>query len=191
MNTFQLIDHIVLVRVLDPSLLKIAPLAYECQLWSIRVNSARYPLNNWPIQALNLVCSLILERQMELEIKAVARNVIKCDLLLDLPSARSSNQEICRTTLRQTLINRGFAETANEEHVFQVKYLRHIHLHLHFDQLIFSMIIVFVVMHNDFFVIQMKIPLNQREVLHPKKFFIFPMNFVKLMIEKKLDKPSH
>ncbi|CAF4675592.1 unnamed protein product [Rotaria sp. Silwood2] len=35
----------------------------------------RYRLNNWPIQALNYVCSLILERQIEAEIKAVARNI--------------------------------------------------------------------------------------------------------------------
>ena len=112
--------NICLVRLLDSSLLKIAPLAFECQLWSIRVNLTRYPLNNWPISALNSVCSLILERQVEAEIKAVARNLIKCDIILDLPSIRSNDQEIGRTTLRQTLINKGFAETANEEHLFEV-----------------------------------------------------------------------
>ena len=32
---------------------------------------ARYPLNTWPIQALNYVCSLILE-QVEAEIKTIA-----------------------------------------------------------------------------------------------------------------------
>ncbi|CAF3665843.1 unnamed protein product, partial [Rotaria socialis] len=50
-NTEQIpIDQL---RALEPSLLKIAPLAFECQLWSIRPNIARYPLNNWPIPALN------------------------------------------------------------------------------------------------------------------------------------------
>ena len=120
----------LLVRLLDSSLFKVPPLAFECQLWSIRVNSARYPSNNWPISALNYVCSLILERQVKAEIKAVARNIVKCDILLDLPSNRSSSslsshqhgREINRTTLRQTLINKGFAETTNEEHVFEVNF---------------------------------------------------------------------
>ena len=114
-----------LVRVLDPSLLKIAPLAFECQLWAIRPNVARYPLNNWPIAALNYVCSLILERQVEAEIKAVARNIVKCDILLDVQLNRSQqkNNEIGRTTLRQSLINKGFAETANEEHIFEVRFI--------------------------------------------------------------------
>ena len=126
------------MRVLEPSLLKIAPLAFECQLWSIRPNVARYPLNNWPIGALNYVCSLILERQVEVEIKAVARNVVKCDILLDIQSHRSEERnknEMGRTTLRQSLINKGFAETSNEEHVFEVRFLSplfpmEIHFHL-------------------------------------------------------------
>jgi len=104
--------------------MKIAPLAFECQLWSIRPNIARYPLNTWPVQALNYVCSLILERQVEAEIKAVARNLVKCDILLDLQSTRTNqNQrynEMGRTTLRQSLIHKGFAETGNEEHIFEV-----------------------------------------------------------------------
>ncbi|CAF4369840.1 unnamed protein product [Rotaria sp. Silwood2] len=41
----------------------------------ISIDQSRYRLNNWPIQALNYVCSLILERQIEAEIKAVARNI--------------------------------------------------------------------------------------------------------------------
>ncbi|CAF2860578.1 unnamed protein product [Rotaria sp. Silwood2] len=101
-NDFYL-NLFVLVRVLEPSLLKIAPLAFECQLWAIRPNLARYPLNNWPIAALNFVCSLILERQVEAETKAVARNIVKCDILLDIQSNR-------------------FAETANEEHIFEHDY---------------------------------------------------------------------
>jgi len=82
-------------------------------------------LNNWPIGALNYVCSLILERQVEAEIKAVARNIVKCDILLDIPVNRNQqkhNNEIGRTTLRQSLINKGFAETANEEHIFEVRF---------------------------------------------------------------------
>ncbi len=114
----------ILVRVLEPTLLKIAPLAFECQLWAIRPNIARYPLNNWPIGALNYVCSLILERQVEAEIKAVARNIVKCDILLDIQINRNQQKhnEIGRTTLRQSLINKGFAETANEEHIFEHDY---------------------------------------------------------------------
>jgi hypothetical protein len=107
--------------------LKIAPLAFECQLWSIRPNIARYPLNNWPVPALNYVCSLILERQVEAEIKAVARNIVKCDIILDIQSTRTPQSqehqrynEMGRTTLRQSLINKSFAETANEEHIFEV-----------------------------------------------------------------------
>lgn len=104
--------------------MKIPPLAFECQLWSIRPNIARYPLNQWPISALNYVCSLILERQVEAEIKAVARNIVKCDILLDIQSNRQQDRHqshsIDRITLRQSLINKGFAETANEEHIFQV-----------------------------------------------------------------------
>jgi hypothetical protein len=74
-----------LVRVLEPSsLLKIALLAFECQLWSIRPNIARYSLNDWPVPGLNYVCSLILERQVEAEIKAVARNIVKCDIVFDV-----------------------------------------------------------------------------------------------------------
>ena len=183
------------MKILDPSLLKIPPLAYECQLWSIRVNSARYPLNNWPIQSLNFVCSLILERQVEAEIKAVARNILKCDILLDLPSTRTTTSDIHRTTLRQTLINKGFAETANEEHIFQVKISLFLSFSLSFAHSEFklkmnmnSMIIEFVVMLNDFFVIQMKIHLNPNEVLQQWKFSIFQKNFVKLTIEKKLDR---
>ena len=103
-----------LVRVLPVSLLEICPLAFECQLWSLRVNSARYPSNHWPSGALNFVCSLILEREVEAEIKAVARNLLKCDILLDSSHRTSSS------TLRQALINKGFAETADEEHLFQV-----------------------------------------------------------------------
>ncbi|CAF1670420.1 unnamed protein product [Rotaria magnacalcarata] len=128
-NTEQIpIDQL---RALEPSLLKIAPLAFECQLWSIRPNIARYPLNNWPIPALNYVCSLILERQVEAEIKAVARNIVKCDILLDIQTNRNHTNhqqnhqrysEEGRTTLRQTLINKGFAEAANEEHTFQHDY---------------------------------------------------------------------
>lgn len=119
-NTEQVsIDQL---RVLDPSLLKIAPLAFECQLWSIRPNVARYPLNNWPLSALNYVCSLILERHVEAEIKAVARNIVKLDILLDLQINKQSNDLNDRTTLRQTLINKGFAEPANEEHIFQHDY---------------------------------------------------------------------
>ena len=108
--------------ILEPSLFKIAPLAFECQLWSIRPNIARYPSNSWPIPALNYVCSLILERQVEAEIKAVARNIVKCDILLDIQSTRSHQHynEMGRMTLRQSLIQKGFAETANEEHVFEV-----------------------------------------------------------------------
>ena len=92
-------------------------------MWSIRPNVARYPLNNWPVAALNYVCSVILERQVEAEIKAVARNIIKCDILLDLQNHRNGQKsnEIGRTTLRQSLINKGFAESANEEHIFEVK----------------------------------------------------------------------
>lgn len=103
--------------------MKIPPLAFECQLWSIRPNIARYPLNQWPISALNYVCSLILERQVEAEIKAVARNIVKCDILLDIqPNRHQDNHHhpMDRITLRQSLINKGFAETANEEHIFQV-----------------------------------------------------------------------
>ncbi|CAF3113661.1 unnamed protein product [Rotaria sp. Silwood2] len=126
-NTEQIaIDQL---RTLEPSLLKIAPLAFECQLWSIRPNIARYPLNTWPIPALNYVCSLILERHVEAEIKAVARNIVKCDILLDTQSTRThSNQhhqrynDMGRTTLRQNLINKAFAETANEEHIFEHDY---------------------------------------------------------------------
>ncbi|CAF2650386.1 unnamed protein product [Rotaria sp. Silwood2] len=81
------------LRVLEPSLLKIAPLAFECQLWAIRPNLARYPLNNWPIAALNFVCSLILERQVEAETKAVARNIVKCDILLDIQSNRNNHNQ--------------------------------------------------------------------------------------------------
>jgi hypothetical protein len=81
-------------------------------------------LNTWPIAALNYVCSVILERQVEAEIKAVARNIVKCDILLDTQStnnhANQRYQEMGRTTLRQSLINKGFAETANEEHIFEV-----------------------------------------------------------------------
>ncbi len=114
------------LRVIDSSLLKIPPLAFECQLWSIRPNIARYPLNSWPLSALNYVCSLILERQVEAEIKAVARNIVKCDILLDIQINRNNPQQksndIGRTTLRQTLINKGFAETANEEHIFEHDY---------------------------------------------------------------------
>ena len=84
-------------------------------------------MNDWPIPALNYVCSLILERQVEAEIKAVARNIVKCDIVLDVQSNRSHpNQhqqrynEMGRTTLRQSLINKSFAETANEEHIFEV-----------------------------------------------------------------------
>ncbi|CAF1398035.1 unnamed protein product [Adineta steineri] len=114
------------LRILEPALLKIAPLAFECQLWSIRPNIARYPLNNWPVPALNYVCSLILERQVEAEIKAVARNIVKCDILLDLQSIRTNqnqrHNEMGRTTLRQSLIHKGFAETANEEHIFEHDY---------------------------------------------------------------------
>lgn len=134
---------IFLVRILDPSLLKIAPLAFECQLWSIRPNVARYPLNNWPISALNYVCSVILERQVEAEIKAVARNIVKCDILLDVQVNRNNqnkqNQqhynEIGRTTLRQTLINKGFAETANEEHIFEVKLINSIIIIFYIDKI--------------------------------------------------------
>ena len=110
------------------SLRQIAPLAFECQLWSIRPNVARYSLNNWPIQTLNYVCSLILERQVEAEIKAVARNIVKCDIPLDLPLARPHSTprfpdgaKLGRTTLLQTLINKGFGEAANEEHLFEVE----------------------------------------------------------------------
>jgi hypothetical protein len=99
----------------------IPPLAFQCQLWSIRVNSARFPLNQWPVQALNYVCSLILERQVEAEIKAVARNIVKCDILVDVPSARPPSNDDRRTTLRQLLTHRGFAEMGNEEHVFEVR----------------------------------------------------------------------
>ena len=94
---------------------------------SIRPNIARYPLNDWPVPALNYVCSLILERQVEVEIKAVARNIVKCDIVLDVQANRAHpNQqhqrynEMGRTTLRQSLINKSFAETANEEHIFEV-----------------------------------------------------------------------
>lgn len=91
-------------------------------MWSIRPNIARYPLNQWPISALNYVCSLILERQVEAEIKAVARNIVKCDILLDIQSTRPQDRhhQMDRITLRQSLINKGFAETSNEEHIFQV-----------------------------------------------------------------------
>ena len=133
-NTEQVpIDQL---RLLDSALLRLPPMAFECQLWSIRPNVARYPLNSWPIQALNLVCSLILERQMDAEIKAVARNLVKCDILLDMAStARSASScpsnhidehQQGRATLRQILINKGFAEAANEEHLFEVRSsLRH------------------------------------------------------------------
>ncbi|UJR29861.1 hypothetical protein I4U23_017409 [Adineta vaga] len=121
-------EHISIdqLRILDPLLMKIPPLAFECQLWSIRPNVARYPLNNWPVAALNYVCSLILERQVEAEIKAVARNIVKCDILLDIqPNRTLQNQhhnEMGRMTLRQSLIQKGFAETTNEEHVFEHDY---------------------------------------------------------------------
>ena len=84
-------------------------------------------MNDWPVPALNYVCSLILERQVEAEIKAVARNIVKCDIVLDVQANRAHNNqyhqrynEMGRTTLRQSLINKSFAETANEEHIFEV-----------------------------------------------------------------------
>ncbi|CAF0851885.1 unnamed protein product [Rotaria sordida] len=121
-NTEQIpIDQL---RILDASLLKIAPLVYKCQLRSIRPNIARYPLNNWPIQAVNYVCSLILEHQVEAEIKSVARYIVNCDILLDIQLNNRNQQkpnEIGRTTLRQSLINKGFADTSNEEYIFEVK----------------------------------------------------------------------
>lgn len=119
-NTEQIsIDQL---RILDPTLFQIPPLAFECQLWSIRPNVARYPLNQWPISALNYVCSLILERQVEAEIKAVARNIVKCDILLDIQAnhQQDKHHQMDRITLRQSLINKGFAESSNEEHIFQV-----------------------------------------------------------------------
>ena len=89
-------------------------------------NIARYPLNDWPVPAFNYVCSLILERQVKIEIKAVARNIVKCDIVLDVQSNRTQpNQhhqrynEMGRTILRQSLINKSFAETANEEDIFE------------------------------------------------------------------------
>jgi hypothetical protein len=64
---------------------------------------------------------------VEGEIKAVARNIVKCDILLDMQSTRTNisqrYKDMGRTTLRQSLINKGFAETANEEHIFQVNFI--------------------------------------------------------------------
>lgn len=105
------------LRVLPSSLFQISPLAFQCQLWSIRPNVARYPSNNWPLAALNYVCSLILERHVEAEIKAVARHIVKLDILID-----SQTNQHSRTTLRQLLINKSFGESANEEHIFQHDY---------------------------------------------------------------------
>ena len=106
--------------------MQIPPLAFECQLWSIRPNVARYPLNTWPTQALDYVCSLILERQVEAEIKAVVRNIVKCDITLDQQNYHRNyrNNETTRFTLRNCLISKGFAETANEEHIFEVDFYR-------------------------------------------------------------------
>ena len=162
-----------LVRILEPSLLKIAPLAFECQLWSIRPNIARYPLNNWPVPALNYVCSLILERQVEAEIKAVARNLVKCDILLDIQSNRTNqNQrynEMGRSTLRQSLIHKGFGETANEEHIFEVNLSFITNQEFVFDIYLFSMIIEYVVMLNDLLVIQLIYHSVLIQVIHQYK----------------------
>ena len=66
---------------------------------------------------------LFLNDKWKPKSKAVARNIVKCDILLDIQLNRSQQKhnEIGRTTLRQSLINKGFAETANEEHVFEVR----------------------------------------------------------------------
>ena len=114
---------------------------------------------------------MILERQVEVEIKAMTRNIVKCDILLDFPLARPHSTtrfpdgaELRRTTLRQTLINKGFGETANEEHLFKVEQCSSTHFQekkiissmrqiclLHVD--CFSTIIGYVAMLNDSFVI--------------------------------------
>jgi len=85
-------------------------------------------LNDWSVPALDYVCSLIFERQVKTEIKAVARNIVKYDIVLDVQvNCAHNNQhhqrynEIGRTTLQQSLINKSFAETANEEHIFEVE----------------------------------------------------------------------
>ncbi|CAF0777764.1 unnamed protein product [Rotaria sordida] len=74
--------------------------------------------------SVNYVCSLILEHQVEAEIKSVARYIVNCDILLDIQLNNRNQQkpnEIGRTTLRQSLINKGFADTSNEEYIFEVK----------------------------------------------------------------------
>ncbi|CAF0984305.1 unnamed protein product [Didymodactylos carnosus] len=123
------------LRQLDRELYKIPPLAFECQLWAIRPNAAKYPNGQWAAHAMQFVCDQILERDVEAEIKAVVRNIVKCDIDLE-PKGSSQNQHVAsintrehpqtpqnmRKTLRNMLINRQFAEQADEEHVFDRDY---------------------------------------------------------------------